>query len=120
MSCPVRASPSHPAVLALPIPRAVCWMLVCFLGGCATPAITTRPPECRLPPRTPDSSQRFVLPSQVHYLQHDPSWASDPIGGSGKPLREVGCAICCLSMALAQYGIDRTPGQLNHGLKQRN
>jgi hypothetical protein len=99
------------------IPRAICWILVCLLGGCAT-AVTTRPPELRLAPRTPDSSERFVLPSRIHYFQHDKRWASDPIGGSGKPLQNVGCAICCLSMALARYGIDRTPGQLNRDLKQ--
>jgi hypothetical protein len=114
----MRASPSHPAFTATHIPRAVCWVLVCFLGGCAIPASTTRPPECHLPPRTPDSSKRFVLPSRVHYLQHDKRWASDPIGGSGKPLQKVGCAICSLSMALARYGIAQTPGQLNQELKE--
>lgn len=80
--------------------------------------VYTRPPECRLAPRTPDFTPRFVLSSRAHYLQKDPRWANDPIGGSGKPLREVGCAICCLSMALSQYGIHRTPAQLNRDLKQ--
>ena len=112
------ASPPNPAFSARFFARAVSWILVCFPGGCATPTVATRPPECHLPPRTLDSSRRFVLSSRIHYLQHDARWATDPIGGSGKPLQNVGCALCCLSMALAQYGIDRTPGQLNHDLKQ--
>jgi hypothetical protein len=96
---------------------ALCCILACLLAGCTTPSVTTRPPECHLPARTPDSSKRFVIPTRVHYLQHDKRWASDPIGGSGKPLQNVGCAICCLSMALARYDINRTPGQLNEELK---
>src|SRR5436190_19261855 len=113
------APPSRPAFSATLILRTVWWVLACFLGGCvATPTVTTRPPECHLPARTPDFSKRFVIPSRVHYLQHDKRWASDPIGGSGKPLGNVGCAICSLSMALARYGIDRTPGQLNQELKE--
>src|SRR5436190_18759895 len=98
--------------------RAVLWILVCFAGGCAAPTVTTRPPDCHLPPRSLDSSRRFVLSSRIHYLQGDARWAADPIGGSGKPLQNVGCAICCLSMALAECGIDRTPGQLNADLKR--
>ncbi len=114
----MRTSPSHTDSSITLIPRAVYWILTCLLGGCATPTVNTRQPECRLSPRTPDSCPRFVLPSPIHYLQHDKRWASDPIGGSGKPLKNVGCAICCLSMALASYGIEYTPGELNRALKQ--
>jgi hypothetical protein len=114
------ASSASPAFSARIIVRTVWSILACFLGGCTTPAVTTRAPECHLPPRTIDSSRRFALPSRIHYLQRDARWASDPIGGSGKPLQNVGCAICCLSMALAEYGIHRTPGQLNDGLKRIN
>lgn len=114
------ASPAKPAFSARLIARTVWCVLVLSLAGCATPSITTRPPECHLPPRSLDSSSRFALPSRIHYLQRDARWASDPIGGSGKPLQRVGCAICCLSMALAEYGIHRTPGQLNDDLKQIN
>jgi hypothetical protein len=71
-----------------------------------------------LPARTVDASPHFTLSSKTYYLQRDPRWASEPIGGSGKPLGHVGCAICCLSMALAQYDIERTPAELNRDLKQ--
>jgi hypothetical protein len=87
-----------------------------LLAGCSTPA--TRPPECRLPARTHDSSPHFALSSKTHYLQRDPRWAAEPIGGSGRPLGNVGCALCCLSMALSQYGIELTPAELNRELKQ--
>jgi hypothetical protein len=85
------------------------------LGGCALRERT--PVECRLPPRARESLPRFVLSARPHYLQRDARWAADPIGGSGKPLRAVGCTICCLSMALAQHGVNRTPGELNRALK---
>ena len=42
----------------------------------------------------------------------------EPIGGSSKPLGTVGCTVCCLSMALAQHGIDLTPSELNRALKK--
>ncbi|HEX5177664.1 MAG TPA: C39 family peptidase [Chthoniobacteraceae bacterium] len=59
-----------------------------------------------------------MLSSRAHYSQRDERWASEPIGGSGKPLRRVGCTVCCLSMALAQHGIQYTPRELNRTLKE--
>ena len=44
--------------------------------------------------------------------------ASEKIGGSGEPLRGVGCTICCLSMALAHHGIRLDPSELNRRLKE--
>src|SRR6186997_253292 len=73
-----------------------------FLSGCAD----STPGACRLAPRTQEPVWRFVLSSRVHYLQRDRRWAADPIGGSEKPLGAVGCTVCCLSMALAQHGIE--------------
>jgi ABC-type bacteriocin/lantibiotic exporter with double-glycine peptidase domain len=70
-----------------------------------------------LAPRAKESVPRFVLSSRVYYSQRDKRWAAEPIGGSGKPLKAVGCAVCCLSMALAQHGIERTPAELNRALK---
>src|SRR5205809_434917 len=101
--------------LPLRLALAAWFFIASLLAGCSSPA--TRPPECRLPPRALDSSGRFVLSSKTYYLQRDPRWASEPIGGSGKPLGHVGCTLCCVSMALAQYDIPRTPGELNRDLK---
>jgi hypothetical protein len=71
-----------------------------------------------LPPRAEHPVARFVHSSGAHYLQRDKRWAAEPIGGSGKPLRNVGCTLCCLSMALAEQGIDLRPPELNRALKQ--
>lgn len=52
------------------------------------------------------------------YLQTDPRWADDAIGGSRESLRRVGCTVCSVSMALAYHGIDLDPGELNRRLKE--
>lgn len=92
------------------------FLLACLFAGCVSSS--TRPPECHLPPRTAESSPRFVLPTKAYYLQRDPRWAAEPIGGSGKPLGHVGCTLCCVSMALAQYHVSMPPADLNRALKQ--
>ena len=86
-----------------------------FLSGCSLHNST--PGACRLASRAQEPASRFVLSSRVHYLQGDRRWAAEPIGGSGKPLGAVGCTVCCLSMALDQHGIERTPLELNRALK---
>ena len=55
-----------------------------------------------------------------HYLQKDPRWKNDSIGGSGEKLARVGCTVCSLSMALGHYGVGATPGELNDFLKQND
>ena len=90
--------------------------LLVVLTGCASHDGT--PGACKLPAQTEAFSPRFVLSSRVHYSQRDTRWAAEPIGGSSKPLGAVGCTVCCLSMALAQHGIDLTPPELNRALKK--
>jgi hypothetical protein len=108
---PSRRRPLWSAATALPLLLAA-WL---SLAGCASHQKTSV--ECRLKPRTRESVSRFVLSSPVHYLQRDRRWSAEPIGGSGKPLGAVGCTVCCLSMALTQHGIERTPYELNRQLK---
>jgi hypothetical protein len=69
-----------------------------------------------LSPWTEDAVPRTVLAAEKIYLQADPQWAHDKIGGSGEELRAVGCTNCCLCMALAQHGIPFTPAELNQKL----
>jgi hypothetical protein len=71
-----------------------------------------------LSPWAEDSVPRTVLAAEKIYLQADPQWAHDKIGGSGEELRAVGCTNCCLCMALAQHGIAITPAELNRKLIQ--
>src|SRR5688572_25452842 len=53
-----------------------------------------------------------------HFMQTDPSWAKEQIGGSREPLSKVGCTICCVAMVLNGYGVKLTPQELNEALKQ--
>jgi hypothetical protein len=73
--------------------------------------------EVRLSPVSAEAVPRSALPTEPIYLQADPKWAGEKIGGSGEPLRWIGCTICCLSMALAHHGVQEDPGNLNRKLK---
>ncbi|MBN8248217.1 MAG: hypothetical protein J0L84_12330 [Verrucomicrobia bacterium] len=61
-----------------------------------------------------------VMASGPTYLQADPRWAAETVGGSGEPLRRVGCTLCCLSMALAHHGMTNDPAALNRMLKDHD
>jgi len=59
-----------------------------------------------------DTSDRPLI-----YLQTDPRWRDERIGGSGESLGSVGCTVCCIAMALEHHGIHATPAELNAQLK---
>lgn len=69
--------------------------------------------EVRLPPVSAEAVEYTALAVEPIYLQKDPRWGDERIGGSGEAIRSVGCTVCCLSMALARYGIDMDPSELN-------
>jgi len=71
-----------------------------------------------LSPWADEAVPRFILAAETIYLQADPQWAHEKIGGSGEELRAVGCTNCCLCMALAQHGIVLNPAELNQKLIQ--
>ena len=54
-----------------------------------------------------------VLRESVYFLQADPRWGNDVVGGSGESLSAVGCTICAVAMAAGSLGYDVTPGELN-------
>jgi hypothetical protein len=54
-----------------------------------------------------------ILPILPIYLQDDPRWKDDKMGNSEQTLGEAGCFVSGISMALAHYGIDLNPKQLN-------
>jgi hypothetical protein len=74
--------------------------------------------EVRLSPVSAEAVPRSALATEPIYLQTDPKWADEKIGGSGEPLRWVGCTVCCLSMALAHHGVMEDPAELNRKLKE--
>jgi hypothetical protein len=56
--------------------------------------------------------------STPHFLQTDPNWSKEQIGGSGETLSKVGCTICCVAMVLHGYGVSLGPRELNEELKR--
>ena len=60
------------------------------------------------------------LPTPEHYLQTDPRWAAETIGGSGESIRSVGCTICSAATALTAIGPVITPQELNDQLKNND
>jgi len=69
-----------------------------------------------LPVRGGEPMPRFTLGDNPIYRQNDPRWKNDELGGSGEPFGATGCTVCCLSMALARFGIEIDPGTLNRTL----
>lgn len=65
-----------------------------------------------------DTSFHFSI--KPLYLQNDPRWKNDKMGGSEETLGKAGCFVSCISMALAHHGIDLLPNQLNELLKNNN
>jgi len=55
---------------------------------------------------------------QPIYLQKDPRWQENLLGGSQETIGQVGCTLCCVSMALAHYDIQLMPDELNERLKE--
>jgi hypothetical protein len=86
------------------------------LTGCLL--LHARSAEVHRHPRTKPPTSRTALASHPIYLQTDPRWAKEKVGGSGESIRKVGCTVCCLSMALAQHGIRLNPAELNRKLKE--
>ena len=63
------------------------------------------------------SFQNFANIETPFYLQRDPRWKDQTVGGSGESLGKVGCTVASLAMALHHYGLAMTPAQLNESLK---
>jgi hypothetical protein len=74
---------------------------------------TPTPIGCTGGIRLPDF-QPFKFPL---YLQTDPRWSKQQIGGSEESIAAAGCTLCCLSMAFECHGIPMRPDKLNALLK---
>jgi hypothetical protein len=79
-----------------------------------------QPEISHIAPRGGREETPFNFSASPIFLQTDRRWADNEIGGSREPLRAVGCTICAMSMALAHYGIEMSPDQLNEQLKTSN
>ena len=75
------------------------------------------PPDYSIPAVGGRSIDSVPLAGFPHYLQIDTRWRDETVGGSGEQLANVGCTLCCVSMAFTQLGIPIDPKQLNSFLK---
>lgn len=64
--------------------------------------------------------QAVSLTRSAHFLQDDPRWARERLGGSGETIADSGCTLCSVSMALTSMGYDLDPKRLNAALRARN
>jgi len=63
---------------------------------------------------------KYSLADRVAYLQKDPRWASQRMGGSGETLETDGCLVTATAMVLGNLGYETDPGDLNNRLKSVN
>ncbi|MHB0935458.1 MAG: hypothetical protein ACYC6A_03630 [Armatimonadota bacterium] len=54
-----------------------------------------------------------------YYLQNDPRWGADTIGGSGESLAAAGCTVTCVALGLTALGHAMTPAEACAGLKRQ-
>jgi len=52
----------------------------------------------------------------MYYLQNDPEWGGDFIGGSNMKMGSAGCLIACVANAITDLGVPVTPGEVNQKL----
>lgn len=55
-----------------------------------------------------------------YWLQNDPAWGNELIGGSNESMAGAGCTVTCVAMALSSLGYQATPLDLCRELKTRN
>jgi len=53
---------------------------------------------------------------KTYFLQNDPEWGEEKIGGSGETIGQVGCTLCSLAMAVSDLGHEIDPPTLNNNL----
>lgn len=66
---------------------------------------------------TADQPDYVQIQGIPYFVQHDPQWAGQRLGGSQETLAEAGCTLVCVAMALHRLGFDWTPSQLCQRLK---
>jgi ABC-type bacteriocin/lantibiotic exporter with double-glycine peptidase domain len=73
-----------------------------------------------MPPIPATGGESFTLRVDrppTHFLQTDPRWANETVGGSEEAVASVGCTLCSLAMALNRVGVELDPATLNSALK---
>jgi len=63
-------------------------------------------------------SREHELVGVQYYLQNDPEWGGDLIGGSIWKMSSAGCLVACVSSAITDLGLPVTPGEVNRKLTE--
>ena len=100
--------------------RAIAIAVVAAAGGAVAASWDDTPPY--VPPIDPRGGRPMHLMLHVMpiHLQTDPRWSEETLGGSDERFGATGCAVCGVSMALAQFGMNIPPDSLNHLLKSHD
>lgn len=61
-------------------------------------------------------SKDYALNDVEVFLQKDPQWASDTIGGTNRTMGSIGCLVSCVAMSINDLGFPTTPGDVNQKL----
>ena len=66
--------------------------------------------------KTLTPSGDFEVHGVEYYLQNDPEWSDDVIGGSGRRMGGTGCLVTCIASAITDLGVPVTPKEVNERL----
>ena len=104
--------------MRLPKKRHVIWAAIVLAGLGAVWARRALPERFNAIPASGGEVFSMAPIPTPHYLQKDPRWENDTIGGTGERLARVGCTVCSLTMALDHYGVRTNPKELNEFFKR--
>ena len=65
-------------------------------------------------------SKDYYEKSIRYFLQNDPEWGDDLIGGSNRRMGSAGCLVSCVASALNDIGVQTTPKEVNSALSAVN
>jgi hypothetical protein len=74
-------------------------------------------PVSAAPPTRQATTDVGTIP---YYLQNDPRWGSETVGGSDESMAAVGCTVTCVAMGLTAIGEPMDPLEVCRKLKDRD
>jgi ABC-type bacteriocin/lantibiotic exporter with double-glycine peptidase domain len=67
-----------------------------------------------------NSQLNIRLENVPYYLQNDPQWGAETLGGTNERMAAAGCTVTCMAMGLSALGYPIDPLQLCKALKERS
>ncbi|MBL4871706.1 MAG: hypothetical protein JKX72_12220 [Robiginitomaculum sp.] len=87
-----------------------------LISACSTSPPTQHPATKPFVKR-PHGKVKLELADHAQFLQNDPRWSRQTLGGSGQSLKSHGCLVTAAAMALTNLGFKTDPGDLTNRLK---